>query len=32
MTGGGGFIGSRLARHLVEKGGFVRIVDVARES
>jgi GDP-D-mannose 3',5'-epimerase len=28
VTGGGGFIGSHLARHLKEQGHFVRIADV----
>jgi len=28
VTGGGGFIGSHLARHLYKQGCFVRIVDV----
>ncbi len=28
VTGGGGFIGSHLARHLYSQGNFVRIVDV----
>jgi len=28
VTGGGGFIGSHLARHLHQQGNFVRIVDI----
>jgi len=28
ITGGGGFIGSHLARHLYPKGHFIRIVDI----
>ncbi|MCR3907023.1 MAG: NAD-dependent epimerase/dehydratase family protein [Tenericutes bacterium] len=28
VTGGGGFIGSHLARHLYSQGNFVRIVDI----
>lgn len=28
VTGGGGFIGSHLARYLVRQGNFVRIVDI----
>ena len=28
VTGGGGFIGSHLARHLFLKGNFVRVVDI----
>jgi nucleoside-diphosphate-sugar epimerase len=28
ITGGGGFIGSHLARYIYQQGGFVRIVDV----
>ncbi len=28
VTGGGGFIGSHLARHLYQQGHFVRIVDI----
>jgi len=28
ITGGGGFIGSHLARHLFQQGTFVRIVDI----
>lgn len=28
VTGGGGFIGSHLARHLYLKGNFVRVVDI----
>ena len=28
VTGGGGFIGSHLARHLYQEGNFVRIVDL----
>ena len=28
ITGGGGFIGSHLARYLYQRGHFVRIVDV----
>ena len=28
VTGGGGFIGSHLARHLYSQGNFVRVVDV----
>ncbi len=28
VTGGGGFIGSHLARHLLQQGHFVRIADV----
>lgn len=28
ITGGGGFIGSHLARHLYKQGNFVRVVDV----
>jgi len=28
VTGGGGFIGSHVARHLYAKGHFVRIVDI----
>jgi len=28
ITGGGGFIGSHLARHLLNKGHYVRIVDI----
>lgn len=28
VTGGGGFIGSHLARELLKKGNFVRIADV----
>lgn len=28
VTGGGGFIGSHLARYLKQKGNFVRIADV----
>jgi len=28
ITGGGGFIGSHLARHLYQQGHFVRVVDI----
>ena len=28
VTGGGGFIGSHLARHLHQQGNFVRVADV----
>jgi len=28
VTGGGGFIGSHLARHLYQQGNFVRVVDI----
>jgi GDP-D-mannose 3',5'-epimerase len=28
ITGGNGFIGSHLAKHLLQKGNFVRVVDV----
>ena len=28
VTGGGGFIGSHLARYLYQKGQFIRIVDI----
>ena len=28
VTGGGGFIGSHLARHLYQQGHFVRVVDI----
>jgi nucleoside-diphosphate-sugar epimerase len=28
VTGGGGFIGSHLAKYLYEKGNFVRVVDI----
>ena len=28
ITGGGGFIGSHLARHLYSKGNFVRVADI----
>lgn len=28
ITGGGGFIGSHLARHLYSEGNFVRVVDI----
>lgn len=28
ITGGGGFIGSHLARHLYSRGNFVRVVDI----
>lgn len=28
ITGGNGFIGSHLAKHLIQKGDFVRVVDV----
>ena len=28
ITGGGGFLGSHLARHLYQQGNFVRIVDI----
>jgi nucleoside-diphosphate-sugar epimerase len=28
VTGGGGFIGSHLARHLYKKGNFVRVADI----
>ena len=28
VTGGGGFIGSHLARHLYEQGNFVRTADI----
>ena len=28
ITGGGGFIGSHLARYLYLKGDFIRVVDV----
>jgi len=28
VTGGGGFIGSHLARYLYLQGNFVRVVDV----
>ena len=28
ITGGGGFIGSHLARHLLNKGHYVRVVDI----
>jgi len=28
ITGGGGFIGSHLARHLFQRGNFVRTVDI----
>ena len=28
VTGGGGFIGSHLARHLYSEGNFVRLVDI----
>ena len=28
VTGGGGFIGSHLARYLYSKGNFVRVVDI----
>lgn len=28
VTGGGGFIGSHMARHLYSKGHFVRVADI----
>jgi nucleoside-diphosphate-sugar epimerase len=28
VTGGGGFIGSHLARHLYQQGNYVRVADV----
>ena len=28
VTGGGGFIGSHMARHLYQQGNFVRVVDI----
>ncbi|MBE0513037.1 NAD-dependent epimerase/dehydratase family protein, partial [Candidatus Bathyarchaeota archaeon] len=32
VTGGGGFIGSHLARHLYLQGNFVSVVDIEPDS